>query len=388
MTEFAVVHTDFSESLSAGRALGLQITEAMRQSPDVVLLFASPLYDHALLLQALKDSCQAPTILGCSSMGEFAPGLRGSGMACALALRSSEMLFTLSIGRRLHTQPHIAAEQVAASLHSQPSAHYPYRTLLLFFDGLSTQSGDFLYWLTQRTQGSHQFFGAAAGDDGQFRLTPVFAQTEVLPDAAVALEILSQRPVGIGVQHGWRPASRLKRITSIEGRRIFCINEKPAVEAFLQHAYETEQEFDATKPSNFFRCNILGVARDTGGYMLRAPVTLHSDGSISCASEIREGSKFHFMTSTIETVTRAAHAASMMAVQHLYGCTPGAALFFDCVSTKRRMGDQFLQELRAFEEVIETPCYLGCTVHGQITRDTGQYGDFFNCTPIVCIFPA
>lgn len=388
MTEFAVVHTDFPESLSAGRALGLQIAEAMQQSPDVVLLFASPLYDHELLLQALKHSSQTPIILGCSSTGEFAPSLRGAGMACALALRSSEMLFTLSVGRGLHTQPHLAAEQVVASLHSQPVARYPYRSLLLFFDGLSSQGGDFLYWLMQLTQGSHQFFGAAAGDEGQFRSTPVFAQTEVLPDTAVALEILSQKPVGIGVQHGWRSASRLKRITSVEGRRIFCINERPAVEAFLQHAYETEQEFDATDPMSFFRYNLLGVVRDTGSYMLRAPVMLHADGSVSCASEIRKGAEFHFMTSTIETVTRAAHTASMIAMQHLYGCEPGAALFFDCVSTKLRMGDQFIQELRAFEEVIETPYYLGCTVHGQITRDTGQYGDFFNCTPIVCVFPA
>lgn len=388
MTEFAVVHTDFPEGSRAGRALGLQITEAMQQPPDVVLLFASPLYDHALLLRALKQSSQASIILGCSSTGEFAPGLRGTGMACALALRSSEMLFTLSTGRRLHTHPHLAAQQVMASLHSQPMARYPYRSLLLFFDGLSFQSGDFLYRLTQLMRGSHQFFGAAAGDDGQFRSTSVFAQTKVLPDTAVALEILSQKPVGIGVQHGWRSASRLKRITSAEGRRIFCIDEQPAVEAFLQHAYETEQEFDTTNPSPFFRCNILGVVRDTSSYMLRAPVALHPDGSISCASEIRQGAEFHFMTSTIETVTRAAHEASMMAVQHLYGCTPGAALFFDCVSTKRRMGDQFLQELRAFKEVIETPCYLGCAVHGQISRDTGQYGDFFNCTPIVCIFPA
>ena len=58
-----------------------------------------------------------------------------------------------------------------------------------------------------QTAGTYQFFGGGAGDDANFRRTFVFHGTESVAGAVVALEVLSYKPLGIGVGHGWRPAS-------------------------------------------------------------------------------------------------------------------------------------------------------------------------------------
>ena len=49
MTESAVVSTDIADSVDAGKALGLQISEALQGPPDVVILFAAPTYEKRVI---------------------------------------------------------------------------------------------------------------------------------------------------------------------------------------------------------------------------------------------------------------------------------------------------------------------------------------------------
>src|SRR2546429_4653849 len=115
MTEAIVTHTNLSGSSDAGRALGWQISEAMSISPDVVILFAAPSYDHVELLKALKESCHPKLLVGSSSAGEFTSHVHGEGLACALALSSTDMQFAAGIGRKLSADRLQAAKDVVSS---------------------------------------------------------------------------------------------------------------------------------------------------------------------------------------------------------------------------------------------------------------------------------
>jgi hypothetical protein len=46
-----------------------------------------------------------------------------------------------------------------------------------------------------------------AGDHGAFKQTHVFCGTDAFSNGAVALEILSNKPIGIGARHGWVAAA-------------------------------------------------------------------------------------------------------------------------------------------------------------------------------------
>lgn len=218
-------------------------------------------------------------------------------------------------------------------------------------DALAGNADDLVEQMTLATSGKYQFAGGGAGDDAKFSRTHVFLGTRAYTDAIVALEILSEKPLGIGVGHGWSPASRALRVTEATGPRVVSLNGVPAIEAFEEHAKMTEQQFDRATPLPFFLHNILGM--DTGnGYRLRVPLVVNDDGSITCAAEIPTGARVHIMATTASSAVAAASRATASAVRALQGATPGAALFFDCVATRLRMGDAFGFELDSVAQML------------------------------------
>jgi hypothetical protein len=258
---------------------------------------------------------------------------------------------------------------------------------MILTDALAGHVDDFIEQLTLLTRGEYQFFGGGAGDDAHFRRTQVFYGTEVASDAAVGLEILSSKPIGIGVSHGWQPASEALRVTDVSGARIISLNAAPAVEVFERHAKETGQTFDRSDPIPFFLHNILGI--DTGhGFKLRVPLTVHEDGAISCAAEVPRGAVVRIMSTDTQSGARAAATAAREAVTRLNGQPPAVAIFFDCVATRLRMGKDFGFELESVQEVLGAASFAGCNTYGQVARAEGQFSGFHNCTAVVCAFPA
>lgn len=388
MNKTAIVYTSAKDSGAAALDLCKQITSALDgESPDVILLFASSRYDHATLLRELTSHCKPKILVGASSAGEFTNATRGDGLACALALRSDEMEFAVGVGRDLGKDRALAAREMVKDFRGLGVHAYPYRSALVMTDALAGHADDLVEQLTLVTSGKYQFFGGGAGDDAQFKRTQVFLGTEAISDAAVALEILSKKPVGVGVGHGWEAASAGMRVTEALGTTLVSLNGVPAIDAFEDHARATEQAFDRADPLPFFLHNIVGI--DTGnGHRLRVPLAVLENGSVVCASEIPVGAKVNIMRTTSTSAVDAASRATRSAIEGLHGHKPQAALFFDCVATRLRMGDGFGLELESLGNLLgPAAAYVGCNTHGQIARAEGQFGGFHNCTAVVCVFP-
>lgn len=388
MVESVVGYTTVADAKAAAAELAARVLDGLNgQTPDALIVFASPAQDHATLLHGLRSACRPGVIVGASSAGEFTSAAHGEGSACVLALRSSEIQFSAAIGRDLAKNPSDAARDIAASFRGlADGSGFPYRTALVFTDALAGHADALVDGLTLATSGRYQFVGGGAGDNAEFRRTPVFHNTDVLTDAAVALEILSKKPIGIGVGHGWEPASAAMRVTEAVGSRIVSLNSMPARELLVKHAETTGQVLDLAAPIPFFLHNILGI--DTGtGYRLRVPLQIFPDGSIGCAAEIPMGAVVHIMKSTAASAADAAARAASAAVDALKGNPAKVALFFDCVATRLRLGDAFGFELESLAKQLGDASFVGCNTHGQIARAEGQFGGFHNCTAVVCAFP-
>lgn len=387
MTKTAAVYTLADDSTLAGQELGQQILKCLDgRPPDAVIVFASARFDHATLLHALAETCRPGVLVGSSSAGEFTGGSRGEGSACALAICSPTMRFTATVGTGVSKDRALAATTVVAGFQGLRMPEYPFRTALVMTDALAGHADDLVEQLTVATSGTYEFAGGGAGDDAKFSKTHVFCGTEVYSDAVVALEMLSQKPIGIGVQHGWEPASEGFRVTSIEGARIITLDGFPAIEVFEQHAAATDQHVDRTNPLPFFLHNILGI-ETSAGYRLRVPLSVDADGSVTCAAEIPEGSTVAIMKTSSTSASEAAASAARSAVRALGGGSPVAALFFDCVATRLRLGDVFGFEIEAVKGELEGSDLVGCNTYGQIARADGQFDGFHNCTAVVLALP-
>ena len=384
--EAVAVSTAEADSAEAGRALAQQIQSSLSHAPHVVVVFAAPHFDHRVLLRALSDGCSPELIVGASSAGEFTNHTLGVGLASALAINDPEARFSVALGKNLKSDPAAAARTIVEGFHGHSDHIFPYRSALVLTDALAGYADALADALTVATAGEYQFFGGGAGDNASFQRTTVFSGTEVLTDAAVALEILSRKPLGIGVSHGWVPASDAFRVTEADGLKLVSLNGLPAVEAFEEHAAAKGEKLDRASPIPFFLQNILGI--DTGsGYRLRVPLAVNDDGSIHCAAEIPTGSVVRIMKSSHQSAAEAAERATDAAIAGIGEHRPKAALFFDCVATRLRCGDHFATEVAAVTNKIGDAALVGCNTHGQIARATGQFEGFHNCTAVVCVFP-
>ena len=387
MTESSVVFTHELDSAAAGREIG----ETMRKnlsdkSPHALILFASSRHDYTALLRAANESCTPGVLVGCSSAGEFISHERAEGAVSAIGIRSDSMSFAVGLGRDLRENRRGAADQIAHSFRGLHSHQYPHRAALVLTDALAGYTDDFMEQLSLVTLGNYRFFGGGAGDDANFSRTHVFCGTEAVADAAVALEILSHKPIGVGVSHGWMPASDPLRVTDSEGARLISLNAIPAVEVFQEHALTTGQTFDLSNPVSFFLHNVLGI--DTGtGFKLRVPLSINEDGSIGCASDIPAGVIVRIMKTSGRSASDAAMKAASSAMDQMAGAKPEVALFFDCVATRLRMGGEFGVEMDALQKTLGDIPYVGCNTYGQIARAEGQFSGFHNCTATVALLP-
>ena len=387
MTDSSVVFTRETSSAAAGSDLGARLREGLAgQRPDAVILFASSQHDYIPLLQGVQASSGTRVLVGCSSAGEFVSGDRGEGSASAVGIRSDVMRFHAGLGRNLRSDRHAAATEIASAFQGLTTHQYPHRAALLLADALAGYTDDFIEQLSVATLGNYRFFGGGAGDDARFTRTHVFCGTEAFTDAAVALEILSTKPIGVGVSHGWEPASGPLRVTEADGSTVISLNATPTVEVFEEHAEATGQRFDRSDPIPFFLHNVLGI--DTGsGYKLRVPLAVLEDGSIGCASDIPVGATVHIMKTTAQSASDAAMRAVNSALGDMGGTRPEVALFFDCVATRLRMGGEFGMEMDALQRALGDVPYAGCNTYGQIARSEGQFSGFHNCTATVALLP-
>ena len=387
MTQSVTALTSEKDSALAGAELGRTIRERFHgAAADAIIVFASASHNYKTLLNALADESGTDVLVGSSSAGEFTNERRAEGQVSAMALRSSDMRFAVGVGRNIASDPAAAAGQVVNSFRGLRDGAAPYRSALVMTDALAGHTDALVEELTLRTAGNYRFFGGGAGDDGLFQQTHVFAGRQAFSDAVVALEILSDKPVGIGVAHGWEPTGPGLRVTESEGMKLISLNGLPAFDAFSDHARRTGQAFDRTNPMPFFLHNVLGI-QGPQGYRLRVPLSVQQDGSVLCAADVPEGSLVHVMKTSNASALQAARAATTAAVQALEGNRPGAAIVFDCVATRLRLGGVFEDELAAVARLLEPAGFVGCNTYGQIARSEGQFGGFHNCTAVVCVLP-
>jgi len=386
MTQVAAAHTRITDARAAGLDLADQIATKLDGPPDALIVFISSEFDYGELLRTLDESCRPNVLVGSSSAGEFTGEDLGVGSVSALAFRSPHMRVRAVLGTGVSADSRAAARSMVGQFAGADVVRFRHRAALVMTDALAGRADDFVEELTMLTSGRYLLAGGGAGDDGRFSRTHVFLGTEAFSDAAVALEILSDKPLGVGVAHGWEPAGATLRATAVDGMRVTGINGMPAVEAFEEHAAATGQTFNRADPLPFFLHNIVGI--DTGdGFRLRVPLSVDEEGAIQFAAEIPAQARIHIMTASVDSAAQAAADATEAAVAALGGETPAAAVFFDCVATRLRLGDQFRYELDQVAQALGGAPFVGCNTYGQIARADRQFSGFHNCTAVVLALP-
>ncbi len=95
--------------------------------------------------------------------------------------------------------------------------------------------------------------------------------------------------IGMGVAHGWKPASQPLRVTESVGERLISLNSMQAVEAFEEHAKRMGKEFNTNNPLPFFLHNVIGIESGEGNYRLRVDSEFEAERSKDIADWEAQG---------------------------------------------------------------------------------------------------
>jgi hypothetical protein len=358
--------------------------------PSFGLVFASPSLPLAECLRSSAATARGARLIGCTTAGELNErGLIHGGVSVLLV--STDSLHMAGTERGVGAAPaaaaHALCEGFQAFASSARQKGYVCSTTLTLVDGLCGSGERFLEAMVERTQALHLVVGGAAGDEGKFAATHVGDPERAGTDIATALHVFTRTPWGVGIGHGLEPTTAKMRVTRAKGNVVYDIDGRPAFSVYEEHARQHGIALAPATAGEYLIANELGVLVAGKVTCARAPLSVGSDGSLTCAAEVPQGSFVAILDGRPDAMVSAARQAAEEALQHLQGQAPAGMLLFDSVWRGLILEDQFQREIDAVRGVMGEVPVAGFLTYGEIASYSGRIESWHNTTAVALAIP-
>lgn len=362
------------------------------KSIDFVTAFISPEYDYQTVIDTLRTETSNATLIGSSSSGEFTENEAVSGGIAVSTIRSDEMEFEVGIGAGVSDDIEQAVTEATAGFPDEFESDYTVG--LNFHEGLAGRGDE----LTLQAYQAYPmpYVGGSAGDDRQLDRTTVFANDTVATDAIAIGVIGSNTEFGVAAAHGHDKLGEGYRVTEASGSVVKTIDDRPAYEvwkdAVRDHADENfGVDVDTLSPDDDEFIKLLtiyefGIETGDGTYKIRWPgLTEDTNGSLSFATAIPEGTELFVMESTKNKQHQAQQTAVESAIGNLDG-PPAGGFNFSCICQADILGDEFGDGIESAGNQLEKPI-VGAEVYGEVALQEGDMRGYHNATSSVLLLP-
>jgi hypothetical protein len=340
---------------------------------DLVIVFASAEYDIQALYRAAVAEAAPAVVVGCTSTGGFTHVEQVSN-GCVAALLTAE---TSSFGVcHIECDANDIADsgrRAAEAARARAGGRYPHSVLLLLTDGMTPDQREVARGAYEVTTALIPFVGGVAADNLAWERTYTFGDGRLLTNGILAVWINGARPIGVSVDHGWRPVGKPMLVTRAEGTVVYELDGAPALETYLSEQGAGLEAGDV----DFFRKVMgspVGCLNARGRYDIRQlHARLPEGGGINFNVGISEQSILQVMSSDDEALIEGAKLAAQEAVRQLAG-KARLALVFSCGSRVPLLGDRLRDEAVAISSVLDGAPVCGFYTFGEFARTTGTSG--------------
>ncbi len=334
--------------------------------PSCALVFASSWFDQAALVYGARSVLGQVPLAGGSTAGEITPEGPSTHSCVVLVLSSPSIACSLGMAQGVDTAPREAGQQ-AAYAALQGCKVIPRAGFLLFGDGLLTNYLDVARGIQEVLGTGSLIVGGMTGDDLRYQRTYQYANDQVVSRAVAGILFAGHVKIGAGIEHGFAPISKPRRITKARAHVLYELDRQPAASVY-------EEYFG---PDEVRRMRDEGLARQAVAYplgiqlggadqwLLRNVVSLGIDGSLTCSGELLEDTWLQLMIGSRELAIEAAAKAAAHAIRTLNQVS--CVIVFDSVSRRRLLGPRAaLTELAAIREAVGPATPLaGCYTYGE-----------------------
>jgi hypothetical protein len=287
----------------------------------------------------------------------------------------------LAVAREIRADP---PRRLGRALETLEIASARSPSMLVMMDAYAADGETLSSALKAHTPLHCRCFGGTAGDDHAFKSTYVFHQGEVLADAAVFVLLESPTRIAMDVLHGWRTidGGRGMTISAMSGNVLSELDGRPAADVYRE---ELERLGLLAKGGDLlgalFRYE-LGITTSFGEHLkVRAPLGVHSDGSITMATSLPVGEVVRVVQATPEQLVSAAETLASRVCDRV-GATLRGALVFDCAARRNVLRDRYPDQTHAFTAGRSTPT-VGVTSYGEVAKFGGSVEAFHNTTAVM-----
>jgi hypothetical protein len=374
VTPSGVGHSHVAESEAAGReAVSMALAGHTPTADDLVILFTDPDYDVEAVYRAACAEAAPAGVFGCTSTGGFTHSEQVPGGCVAALLAADDTSFGLCHLECDEDDIAGSSRHAAEQARARAGDRFANSVLLLLTDGLTRDQREIARGAYEVTTAVIPFVGGAAADNLTWNNTHTFGDGRVLSRAIVAVWINSERPMGVSVDHGWRPAGKPMLVTRAEGTVVHELDGTPALAAYLAEQGGSLERTDV----EFFRkvmSNPVGLPNARGRYDVRQlHAFLPEGGGINFNTGVSEQSILQVMSTDDDALIEGARRAAEDAVRQLTG-KARLALVFSCGSRVPLLGDRIRDEVTAISSALDGVPVCGFYTFGEFARTTGSSG--------------
>ena len=255
-------------------------------------------------------------------------------------------------------------------------------SIFTIVDGYSTAIYDFLENLYTLIPETCKIIGAGSGKNTLIQELTIFDQTRFYLESAIV--IASQKSIGLGVKHGWKPLHGPLIVSQCHHTTIEKMNYEDAFEVY-KNAIEAKSNlrFDSTPFFEISQRYPIGLVRYNQDFLVREPVS--TDGkSIKVVGKLEQNSIVCILTCKENELIQAAHEAAMLSRESKGKEAIHSVMVVDCISRFLVLDKKYSQELKAIAKAYEPQTLLwGVLSVGEIANANQEGIEFYNNTCVI-----
>lgn len=381
-TYVAIGNSRSRDSYQAGYEASKKAYEGISgRKPDITIAFGSASFNQKELIAGIRKASNNVPLAGCSTAGEITNDGPAKNSVAVMAISSDNIKFSIGIGSKIKDGAREAGQAVANFVKSNASDNLA--AFVMFPDILTGNGADVVRGVLDILGPHFPVVGGAAGDDFKFEKTYQYYNDEVVDGTVVGIGISGKFTMGIGVQHGWMPIGLPMKVTRSSGSILYELDGRPAVSIYEDYFGEKVEELRKEPLARMAITYPLGVkTEETQEYLIRDPITVNQDGSITCTAEIPQGAEVRLMIGSKDKAIEAAKKAANHAVQQFQidQTVPKLLLIFNCIAREKLFGEEAKNEISAVREIIgrQVPT-LGFYTYGEQAPANGEIADKNKC---------
>lgn len=354
------------------------------KEPNALIVFSSSKYDQEKMLQGVRSVSPLGTLVGCSTAGEITnegPAKRHS--VVIMALTSPDISFFAGVGENIADGPRLAGKVAADAVKKQvPNGKLD--AFLMLPDVLAGNGAEIVRGVLESLGKHFPVVGGAAGDDFEFKKTFQYLDGKVYSGSVIGLGLSGSFKLGIGVKHGWIPVGTPKKVTKSHGSILHELDGMPAIKIYEDYfGAERASELRTETLAKLAITYPLGMrVEGSEELLIRDPITVDQQGSITCAAEIPQGSEIRLMIGSRDEAVKVAKVAAESALAQLEGSKPKAIIIFNCIARSKLFGERSGEEIDAIQEALgrDVPL-IGFYTYGEQAPLGGEVRNMSKCNP-------